>query len=80
MSAPSQCPLCGGTVEPDREVDQVVREGDDVALVRVRADVCLDCHEVLLHPGMATRMTEAADALRRGAAGPVVGRVYRTGT
>ena len=80
MSAPAQCPLCGGTLEPDREVDQGVREGDDVVLVRVRADVCGDCHQVLLHPGMASRLAEAAESLRRGAAGRVVGRVFRAGS
>jgi len=82
MSGPAKCPSCGGTVEPDREVDQVVREGDDVALVRVRADVCLDCHEVLLHPGMVERMFAAKAALRSSATAPVIGRVYdlRTGT
>ena len=84
MNATEKCLLCGGTVEPNREVDQVVREGDNVALVRVRADVCRDCHEVLLHPGMATRMVRAAEALRDGPpqGAAVVGRVYdlRTGT
>jgi hypothetical protein len=56
----------------------VVRERDDVALVRVRADVCGDCGEALLHPGMADRLVQAKAALRRGATGsaPVVGRVF----
>ena len=82
MSTPSKCPLCGGTLEADREVERVVREGDDVALVRVRADVCGDCHEALLHPGMVERMFAAKAALRAKAEAPVVGCVYdlRTGT
>ncbi len=78
MSQPERCPLCGGYLEPDREVDRVVREGDDVALVRVQADVCGDCGEVLLHPGMADRVVKAKASLRAGmpATAAIVGRVY----
>ncbi|MEK6607383.1 MAG: hypothetical protein AABZ30_06965 [Myxococcota bacterium] len=60
----------------------MVREGDDVMLVRVTADVCRDCGEALLHPGMVDRMIAAKRALRAGAAvgARVVGRVLRAGT
>ncbi|MBI3271644.1 MAG: YgiT-type zinc finger protein [Planctomycetes bacterium] len=77
MNQRQRCPLCGGLVKPDQEVERVVRERDDVAIVRVRADVCADCGEALLHPGMADRIVAAKAALRRGIqAGAVVGRVF----
>ena len=83
MTGPEKCPLCGGAVEPDREIDELVREGDDVAVVRVRADVCGDCGEAMLHPGMVQRISAAVATLRKGRAeAPVIGRVYdlRTAT
>jgi len=78
MTGASKCPLCGGSLAADREVERVVREGRDVALVMVRADVCQDCGDVLLLPGMAERLVVAKDALRRGMPpdAVVVGRVY----
>ena len=78
MNHSERCPLCAGSVEPDRDVERIVREGDDVAVVRVRADVCGDCGEMLLHPGMADRLIEAKAALRRGVptGAVVIGRVY----
>ncbi len=78
MKELQRCLLCRGPVEPDREVEEVVREGNDVVVVRVRADVCKNCHEAFLYPGMVDRMHEAKAALRSGKAGAaaVVGRVY----
>jgi YgiT-type zinc finger domain-containing protein len=74
---PSQCSRCGGELEYDREVEQEVRHGDDVALLRVRADVCTRCGEVLLHPGMTDRMVRAKKMLQESPAkARVVGRVY----
>ena len=46
------------------------------ALVKVRADVCGLCGEVLLAPGMAGRLLEAAETLRHGRAGWAAGCVY----
>lgn len=71
---PRHCPLCGGSVEPDRDIERLVREGEDVALVRVRADVCGDCGEVFLHPGMADRIVQAKATLRRGGSVPARSR------
>lgn len=73
---PTRCHRCGGDLDHDREVEQSVREGGDVAIVSVRADVCQRCGEVLLHPGMVDRMAEAKQALRRGTSAPQVGRVF----
>lgn len=42
----SLCPICGGQVVVKR-VDEVVRGGNDVAIVEVRAGVCGKCGERL---------------------------------
>jgi YgiT-type zinc finger domain-containing protein len=81
MSTPSDaksgdCPTCGGELELAREVVRPVREGNDVALVTVRADVCTQCGELLLHPGETDKLVRAKQALRAGKTGPVVGHVY----
>jgi antitoxin (DNA-binding transcriptional repressor) of toxin-antitoxin stability system len=34
------CPRCGGDLDPARQVERSVREGTDVALVKIVADVC----------------------------------------
>lgn len=70
------CPRCGGDLDRDRSVERSVREGNDVALVIVQADVCLRCGEVLLHPGMVERLFRSRDLLRAGPAAPIVGRVF----
>lgn len=75
-AGPTCCPRCGGDVDHDREVEQAVREGGDVAIVSVRADLCSRCGEVLLHPGMVERLAEAKHALRLGTSAPQVGRVF----
>ena len=72
----SHCPRCQGPLEYDRDIERPVREGNDVALVKVLADVCTRCGEILLHPGMADRLVLAARRLREGKADHVVGRVF----
>lgn len=73
---PRACPRCGGDLDYGRQVERSVREGTDVALVMVEADVCLRCGETLLHPGMADALAHARDQLRRGLNTPAVGRVF----
>jgi YgiT-type zinc finger domain-containing protein len=76
LLGPSGCGRCGGELERARDVDRLVRHEYDVALVKVRADVCGLCGEVLLTPGMAGRLLEAAETLRHGRAGWAAGCVY----
>jgi YgiT-type zinc finger domain-containing protein len=41
----ARCPCCGSNDLEDREVEKLVRGGDDVAALRVRATVCHHCGE-----------------------------------
>jgi YgiT-type zinc finger domain-containing protein len=41
----SRCARCGSNDLEDRDVEKLVRGGDDVAAVRVRATVCHRCGE-----------------------------------
>jgi len=41
----SKCVRCGSKDLEDREVEKLVRGGDDVAALRVRATVCHRCGE-----------------------------------
>jgi YgiT-type zinc finger domain-containing protein len=74
---PSKCPQCGGALDYDRKVERAVRYKDDVALVKVRADVCTQCGERLYRPEMVDVMEQARDSLKnKRAKARVVGRVY----
>jgi YgiT-type zinc finger domain-containing protein len=73
---PSVCPKCGGELDRGRYIERSVREGNDVALVTVKADICRRCGEVYLYPGMVDLLSRTRDLIRAGAAAPAVGRVF----
>ena len=75
-SGPTGCVRCGGGLERGRQIERLVREGNDVAIVAVRADLCPLCGEQLLNPGMVGLLLEARDTLRQGRAGWARGCVY----
>lgn len=41
-----KCPVCGGELER-KNVEKLIRGGDDIASLEVRVDVCLKCGEKL---------------------------------
>jgi len=41
-----KCPVCGGELK-EKEVEKLLRGGDDTALLKVKAEVCLHCGERL---------------------------------
>jgi YgiT-type zinc finger domain-containing protein len=49
MKLPSKCPVCGGELV-ERDVEEVIRGGDNAAFIKVRAGVCLKCGEHLYEP------------------------------
>lgn len=53
----SKCVRCGSNDLEDRDVEKLVRGGDDVATLRVRATVCRHCGERYL-PGEAIQTLE----------------------
>lgn len=41
-----KCPVCGGDLQ-EKEVEKLLKGGDNTAMVNVRAEVCLHCGERL---------------------------------
>jgi YgiT-type zinc finger domain-containing protein len=46
-----KCPLCSGEIVK-KEVDKILRGGNNTAVVRVEAEVCLHCGERLYSPNV----------------------------
>jgi YgiT-type zinc finger domain-containing protein len=46
MSAFNKCPVCSGEVI-EKEVEKLLRSGNNTAVLRVKAKVCLHCGERL---------------------------------
>lgn len=46
MKAFDKCPICGGELT-EKEVEKLLRGGNNTAIVKVTADVCLHCGERL---------------------------------
>ncbi len=44
-----KCPVCGGEIIK-KEVDKILRGGNNTAVVHVEAEVCLHCGERLYSP------------------------------
>jgi YgiT-type zinc finger domain-containing protein len=75
-AGPRGCVRCGGGLERGRQIERLVRQGNDVAVVTVRADLCPLCGEELLAPGMVGLLLDARDVMRQGRAGWALGCVY----
>jgi YgiT-type zinc finger domain-containing protein len=73
---PSKCTNCGGGLDYGREYVHTMRQGNDVALVHVRADVCTQCGEALLPPAASAKIERAWRLFREGGLHATVGRVY----
>ena len=53
-----QCPLCGGRLVEKRITHPQLYQGSIVILENVPAEVCGQCGEVLLRPGVLERLQE----------------------
>ena len=73
----SLCPICGGQVVI-KTVQEVVRGGNDVAIVHVRAGVCQKCGERLYDKATFELLERVRADLQAGRVGKmrVVGRAY----
>lgn len=62
----SRCVRCGSTDLDDREIEELVRAGDDVAALRVLATVCHRCGEQYFSQGVIERIEEVRRKLDAG--------------
>ncbi len=71
------CPVCGGDIV-EKEVEKLVKGGNDVAILRVRAGVCTKCGERLFDAETHHRIDTARRNLveQRHEALRKVGTVY----
>lgn len=61
-----RCTRCGSNDLEDRDVEKLVRGGDDVAALRVRATVCLHCGERYFSVGVIRALEQAHRDLAEG--------------
>jgi YgiT-type zinc finger domain-containing protein len=58
------CPVCGGEVI-EKEVEEILRGGDNAAIVRVKAEICLHCGGRLFDPETIERFEQIVEKLVR---------------
>jgi YgiT-type zinc finger domain-containing protein len=59
-----KCPVCDGELV-EKQVEKLLRGGDNTAVIRVRADVCLHCGERLYLQETVKRFEEIRRKLER---------------
>ena len=59
-----KCPVCGGDLV-DKEVEKLLRGGNNTAVLKVRAEVCLRCGERLYAQETVRRFEEIRAKLER---------------
>jgi len=59
-----KCPVCGGELV-EKEVEKLLRGGIHVAVIKVRAEVCLRCGERLYSQETVRRFEEIRAKLER---------------
>lgn len=57
MKSFETCPVCGGALI-EKEVEKLLRGGNDTAIVTVQAEVCLSCGERIYSEGTVRRLEE----------------------
>lgn len=59
-----KCPLCGGEMI-EKEVEKIIRGGNNTAIIRVQAEVCLHCGEKLYTPETIREFERIRNKLER---------------
>jgi len=59
-----KCPICNGEVV-EKEVEKLLRGGNNTAVVKVKAEVCLHCGERLYSKSTINRFQEIRSKLER---------------
>lgn len=62
----SRCVRCGSADLEDKDAEKLVRVGDDVAALRVRATVCRHCGERYLSEEAIRELERTRQELREG--------------
>lgn len=62
----SRCARCGSSDLEDKEIEKLIRGGDDVAALRVRATVCRHCGERYLSLDAVRALEQARRDLAEG--------------
>lgn len=62
----TKCVRCGSTDLEDKDAEKLVRVGDDVAALRVRATVCHHCGERYLSEEAIRELERTRQELREG--------------
>ena len=60
----NKCPVCGGELV-EREVEKLVRGGNNIAVIKVKAEVCLHCGERLYSQETVRQFEEIRAKLER---------------
>jgi len=59
-----KCPVCGGEVI-EKTVEEILRGGNNTAIVRVKAEVCLHCGERLFTPDTIAQFESIVEKLEQ---------------
>jgi len=78
MKAFDKCPVCGGDLR-EKEVEKILKGGVNTAILKVSADVCLQCGERLYSENTVRRFEQIRRKLERKdvADFQVMGRTYQ---
>jgi YgiT-type zinc finger domain-containing protein len=73
-----RCPVCGGELV-EKEVEKLLRGGLNTAVVKVPADVCLQCGERFYSEETVRKFEQIRDKLARGEVGEfqLLGQSYQ---
>ncbi len=64
MKAFDKCPVCGGDLR-EKEVEKILKGGVNTAILKVSADVCLQCGERLYSENTVRRFEQIRRKLER---------------
>ena len=78
MKAFDKCPVCGGDLR-EKEVEKILKGGVNTAILKVSADVCLQCGEKLYAEKTVRRFEQIRRKLERKdvADFQILGRAYQ---
>jgi YgiT-type zinc finger domain-containing protein len=65
MKLSKKCPVCSGKLV-EKKVEKFLKGNGDTAIIKVKADVCLQCGTKLYDPRVIARFTEVKKKLKQG--------------